>query len=186
MSRVSGVDSTKPESYTHGEVEGRKQIYELERYLKNFVPGFENAWREKVAPFMGIRESRVIVGKYILTAEDILACRRFDDAVAVASYPVDILHATGGDCTLHWCEDCYDIPYRSLVPAAVENLLVAGRCSSMNHEAMASTRVMSTCMALGEAAGRAARIALEEGVRPSAVDVEKVREELRQTGAYLR
>ena len=81
MSRVSGVDSTKPESYTHGEVEGRKQIYELERYLKNFVPGFENAWREKVAPFMGIRESRVIVGKYILTAEDILACRRFDDAV---------------------------------------------------------------------------------------------------------
>ena len=186
MSRVSGVDSTKPESYTHGEVEGRKQIYELERYLKNFVPGFENAWREKVAPFMGIRESRVIVGKYILTAEDILACRRFDDAVAVASYPVDIHHATGGDCTLHWCEDCYDIPYRSLVPAAVENLLVAGRCSSMNHEAMASTRVMSTCMALGEAAGRAARIALEEGVRPSAVDVEKVREELRQTGAYLR
>ena len=96
---------------------------------------------------MGIRESRVIVGKYILTAEDILACRRFDDAVAVASYPVDIHHATGGDCTLHWCEDCYDIPYRSLVPAAVENLLVAGRCSSMNHEAMASTRVMSTCMA---------------------------------------
>lgn len=186
MSRVSGVDSTKPESYTHGEVEGRKQIYELERYLKNFVPGFENAWREKVAPFMGIRESRVIVGKYILTAEDILACRRFDDAVAVASYPVDIHHATGGDCTLHWCEDCYDIPYRSLVPAAVENLLVAGRCSSMNHEAMASTRVMSTCMALGEAAGRAARIALEEGVRPSTVDVEKVREELRQTGAYLR
>ena len=186
MSRVSGVDATKPESYTHGEVEGRKQIYELERYLKNFVPGFENAWREKVAPFMGIRESRVIVGKYILTAEDILACRRFDDAVAVASYPVDIHHATGGDCTLHWCEDCYDIPYRSLVPAAVENLLVAGRCSSMNHEAMASTRVMSTCMALGEAAGRAARIALEEGVRPSAVDVEKVREELRQTGAYLR
>ena len=156
------------------------------RQLKNFVPGFENAWREKVAPFMGIRESRVIVGKYILTAEDILACRRFDDAVAVASYPVDIHHATGGDCTLHWCEDCYDIPYRSLVPAAVENLLVAGRCSSMNHEAMASTRVMSTCMALGEAAGRAARIALEEGVRPSAVDVEKVREELRQTGAYLR
>ena len=72
------------------------------------------------------------------------------------------------------------------MPAAVENLLVAGRCSSMNHEAMASTRVMSTCMALGEAAGRAARIALEEGVRPSAADVEKVREELRQTGAYLR
>ncbi|WP_295938300.1 FAD-dependent oxidoreductase [uncultured Alistipes sp.] len=186
MSRVSGVDSTKPESYTHGEMEGRKQIYDLERYLKNFVPGFENAWREKVAPFMGIRESRVMVGKYVLTAEDILACRRFDDAVAVASYPVDIHHSVGNDCTLHWCEDCYDIPYRSLVPANVENLLVAGRCASMNHEAMASTRVMSTCMAMGEAAGRAARIAIEDGVLPSQVDVKKVQTELRAEGAYLR
>jgi hypothetical protein len=128
----------------------------------------------------------VIVGRYVLTAEDILACRHFDDAIAVASYPVDIHHATGGDCTLHWCEDCYDIPYRSLVPAFVGNLLVAGRCSSMNHEAMASTRVMSTCMALGEAAGRAARIAIEDGVSVADVNVEKVRDELRETGAYLR
>ena len=186
MTRVNGVDSTRPESYTHGEIEGRKQVYEVERYLREFVPGFAGAHLEKIAPFMGIRESRVIVGKYVLTAEDILEDRRFDDAIAVAGYPVDIHHAKGGDCTLYWCDDCYDIPYRTLIPAHVGNLLVAGRCSSMNHEAMASTRVMSTCMALGEAAGRAARIALEEGVRPSAVDVEKVREELRQTGAYLR
>lgn len=78
-----------------------------------------------------------------------------------------------------------DIPYRSLVRPRARTCGLRP-LSSMNHEAMASTRVMSTCMALGEAAGRAARIALEEGVRPSAVDVEKVREELRQTGAYLR
>lgn len=186
MSRVNGVDSTEPSSYTHGEMEARKQIYEITRYLKDFVPGFKDAWIEKVAPFMGIRESRVIVGKYILTAEDIVACRRFDDSIAVAGYPVDIHHAKGGDCTMYFCDDCYDIPYRTLVPAKVENLLVAGRCSSMNHEAMASTRVMSTCMALGEAAGRAARIALQAGVKPSQVDVDKVRQELTQTGAYLR
>lgn len=186
MSRVNGVDPTKPESYTYGEMEGRKQIYEIQKYLKAFVPGFENAWMDRVAPFMGIRESRVTVGKYVLTAEDILACRRFDDAVAVASYPVDLHHPKGGDCTLEYCGDCYDIPYRSLVPAKVENLLVAGRCSSFTHEAMASTRVMSTCMALGEAAGRAARIALRDGVKPSQVDVEKLRSELRETGAYLR
>ena len=186
MSRVNGTDPTRPESYTFGEMEGRKQIYRIAEYLKGFVPGFENAWMEKVAPFMGIRESRVTVGKYVLTAQDILACRRFDDAIAVASYPVDLHHPKGGDCTLEYCGDCYDIPYRTLVPEKVENLLVAGRCSSMNHEAMASTRVMSTCMALGEAAGRAARIALLDGVKPSEVDVEKVREELRATGAYLR
>lgn len=186
MSRVNGVDSTKPESYTHGEIEGRKQIYRIAEYLKGFVPGFENAWMEKVAPFMGIRESRVTVGQYVLTAEDILACRRFDDSIAVASYPVDLHHPKGGDCTLEYCGDCYDIPYRVLVPAAVENLLVAGRCSSLSHEAMASTRVMSTCMAMGEAAGRAARIALQDGVKVSEVDVQKLREELRATGAYLR
>ena len=135
---------------------------------------------------MGIRESRVTVGKYVLTAGDILACRHFDDAIAVASYPVDLHHPKGGDCTLEYCGDCYDIPYRVLVPEKVENLLVAGRCASFTHEAMASTRVMSTCMALGEAAGRAARIALRDGVKPSQADVAKLRSELRQTGAYLR
>ncbi len=186
MTRVNGVDSTLPESYTRGEIEGRKQVYDVARYLREFVPGFADARIEKIAPFMGIRESRVIVGKYILTDKDILEERRFDDAIAVAGYPVDIHHAEGGDCTLYWCEDCYDIPYRTLVPAAAGNLLVAGRCSSMNHEAMASTRVMSTCMALGEAAGRAARLALKAGVQPADLDVETLRAELRATGAYLR
>lgn len=185
MSRVSGVDATRPESYTHGEIEARRQIYDIEKYLKKYVPGFENAHMEQVAPFMGIRESRVTVGRYVLTAEDILACRRFDDVVAVASYPVDIHHATGGDCSLYWCEDSYDIPYRCLVPARVEGLLVAGRCASATHEAMASTRVMSTCMAMGEAAGRAARIALSDGVPPSGVNVRKVQRELLDKGAYL-
>ena len=126
------------------------------------------------------------VGKYVLTAEDIRACRHFDDAIAVASYPVDLHHPKGGDCTLEYCGDCYDIPYRVLVPEKVENLLVAGRCASFTHEAMASTRVMSTCMALGEAAGRAARIALRDGVKPSQADVAKLRSELKRTGAYLR
>ena len=186
MTRVNGVDATRPESYTRGEIEGRKQVYEVARYLREFVPGFAEARIEKIAPFMGIRESRVIVGRYILTDRDILEERRFDDAIAVAGYPVDIHHAEGGDCTLYWCDDCYDIPYRTLVPAAVGNLLVAGRCSSMNHEAMASTRVMSTCMALGEAAGRAARLALKAGVQPADLDVETLRAELRAAGAYLR
>ena len=185
MSRVNGVDSTKPESYTYGEMTARKQIYQIEKYLREYVPGFEDAYMARVADFMGIRESRVIVGKYILTDNDIVSCRRFEDTIAVASYPVDIHHAKGGDCTLYYCDDCYDIPYRCLVPEKVEGLLVAGRCSSMSHEAMASTRVMSTCMALGEAAGRAARLAVTSGVQPSEVDVEKLREELRNTGAYL-
>lgn len=185
MTRVNGVDSTSPESYTNGEHEARKQMYEVAEYLHRFVPGFEKAYIAEVAPFMGIRESRVIVGKYIMTAEDILQMKHFDDAIAVAGYPVDIHHAKGGDCTMLFCDDAYDIPYRVLVPEKIENLLVAGRCSSMNHEAMAATRVMSTCMALGEAAGTAARIALEEGVAPSKVDVAAVQKALLANGAYL-
>ncbi len=185
MTRVSGVDSTKPESYTYGEITARKQMQEVTKYLRKYVPGFENAWVDKVAPFMGIRESRVMEGRYVLTAQDIIECRRFDDAIAVAAYPVDIHHAKGGDCTMYFCPEDYDIPYRSLLPNEYDNLLVAGRCSSMNHEAMASTRVMSTCMALGEAAGRAARIALVDGVQPADVNVDKLRAELRETGAYL-
>lgn len=186
MSRVCGVDSTNPTSYTDGEITARMQNDEIERYLRDFIPGFEHAWRDKVAAFMGIRESRVIKGKYVLTADDILSCRKFDDAVGVASYPVDIHHSHGDDCTMMWCPDCYDLPYRMLVPEKVENLLVAGRCASMTHEAMASARVMSTCMVMGEAAGRAAKIAAEEGVPVSKVNVEAVREDLRENGAYLR
>lgn len=186
MSRVCGVDSTDPASYTFGEREARKQNEEIVTYLKNYVPGFRNAWMEKVAPFLGIRESRRIVGEYMLTDQDIIHCCRFDDAVAVASYPVDIHHAQGGDCTLYWCDDCYDIPYRCLVPKGIENLLMAGRCASMTHEAMGSTRVMSTCMAMGEAAGKAAQIAVLDGVSPVDVDVKKLQTELLAEGAYLR
>lgn len=185
MTRVNGVDSTLPESYTKGEHDARKQMYVVAEYLRRFVPGFEKAWIETVAPFMGIRESRVIVGKYVMTAEDILQQKHFDDVIAVAGYPVDIHHAKGGDCTMLFCDDAYDIPYRVLVPEKIENLLVAGRCSSMNHEAMAATRVMSTCMALGEAAGTAARIALAAGVKPSQVDVAEVQKALLANGAYL-
>ena len=185
MTRVNGVDPTDPSSYTRGEHDARKQIYSVTEYLRRFVPGFEKAYMVRSAPFTGIRESRVMVGKYVFTAEDILQGRHFDDAIAVGGYPVDIHHAEGGDCTMIFCDDAYQIPYRTLVPAKVEGLLVAGRCSSMNHEAMAATRVMSTCMALGEAAGTAARIALEDGVDPSRVDVHKVQEALLENGAYL-
>ena len=185
MTRVNGIDSTEPASYTRGEHDARRQMYEVTDYLKNFVPGFESAWIERSAAFLGIRESRVIVGKYVMTAQDILHQKSFDDVIAVAGYPVDIHHAEGGDCTMLFCEDAYDIPYGVLVPQHIEGLLVAGRCSSMDHEAMAATRVMSTCMALGEAAGVAARVALADGVLPSQVDVKNVQTALLENGAYL-
>jgi len=186
MSRVCGVDGTEPSSETVGEIEARLQNYDAARYLIDFVPGFENAWIYKIAPFLGIRETRRIVGEYMLTEEDILACRHFEDVVAVASYPMDLHHPKGGDCTLTWCEDCYDIPYRCLIPKGLEGLLLAGRCASTTHEAMASTRVMSICMAMGEAAGKAAKLAVLSGVMPSKVDVPALQKSLLSEGVYFR
>lgn len=185
MSRINGVDGTNPESLTYGEIEGRKQVEEIQRYLKDFVPGFEKAYFTKMAPFLGIRETRRIVGEYVMTSDDILSCKRFHDAVAVASYPLDIHHPEGGGCTLTWCGDSYDIPYRSLVPVGVKNLLVAGRSISTTHEAMSAIRVMAPCMAMGEAAGRAAKLAVRRGVTPAEVNVDELRAELDSTGAYL-
>lgn len=185
MTRVCGTDSTDPLNYTHCEVEAGRQIPVVVEYLRRYVPGFENALIDKVAPFTGIRESRVIVGKYVLTAEDVLSMKKFEDPVCLAGYPVDLHHAKGGDCTLIYSEDAYQIPYRVLVPRTVGGLLVAGRCSSMNHEAMAATRVMSTCMALGEAAGTAARLSVANEVQPADVDYKLLREELLASGVCL-
>lgn len=185
MTRVNGVNGTDPGSLTFGEIEGRRQIEDIQRYLIEYVPGFEQAYFTKMAPFIGIRETRRIVGKYILTADDILGCKRFEDSIAVASYPLDIHHPEGGGCTLTWCGDCYDIPYRSLLPEKIENLIVAGRCISTTHEAMSAIRVMAPCMAMGEAAGRAAKMAVRENIYPSALNVGKLREELTAKGAYL-
>ncbi len=185
MSRVNGVDGTNPEDLTFGEIEGRKQVEEIQRYLKEFVPGFSQAHFTKMAPFLGIRETRRIIGNYVMTAEDILSCRRFDDAVAVASYPLDIHHPEGGGCTLTWCGDSYDIPFGSLVPKKIKNLLVAGRSISTTHEAMSAIRVMAPCMAMGEAAGRAAKIAVRKGITPGEIDVAELRAELIREGAYL-
>ena len=186
MSRVNGVDSTDPEQYTRGEEICIKQNAEIVRYLKAFIPGFENAYVDRVAPFMGIRESRRIVGEYILTEQDIFDCARFPDAIGVASYPVDLHHPVGGDCTLMWCPDCYDIPYRCLVPQKIDGLLCAGRNISATHLALASVRVMGPAMCLGEAAGKAAALCVKEGVQPRALNVQKLQKALREEGVYFR
>lgn len=186
MSRVSGVDATDPAQYTYGEMVAAEQNEEVVRYLKKFIPGFENAYVDRVAPFMGVRETRRIDGEYVLTEQDIFDCKRFDDAVAVSAYPVDQHHPVGGDCSLYWCPDCYDIPYRCLVPKKVDNLLVAGRCVSMSHLALASARVMGPAMALGEAAGKAAALCAKDGVTPRKLNMDELHQALVDEDVYFR
>jgi hypothetical protein len=186
MTRVAGTDGTDVRSLSRGEIEARGQIDDIFTYLKNYVPGFEKSYFTKTAPFLGIRETRRIVGQYTMTQEDVLGCRHFEDSIAVASYPIDIHRPGDEGCTLIWCGDCYDIPFRSLLPQKVNNLIVAGRCISTTHEAMGAIRVMATCMAMGEAAGRAAKQAVRAGVSPSQVDVKALQAELLEHGVYLR
>ena len=186
MTRVKGTDGTDARSLTRGEIEGRAQIDDIVTYLVNYVPGFDNAYFTKTAPFLGIRETRRIVGQYVMTQEDVLGCRHFDDAIAVASYPIDIHRPADDGCTLIWCGDCYDIPYRSLVPQKVTNLLVAGRSISATHEAMGAIRVMATCMAMGEAAGRAAKISVHGNRTPAEIDATELRRQQLVRGVYLR
>ncbi|WID94284.1 FAD-dependent oxidoreductase [Bosea vestrisii] len=186
MTRVKGTDGTDARSLTKGEIEGRAQIDDIVSYLVGYVPGFEKAYFTKTAPFLGIRETRRILGQYVMTQEDVLACRHFDDAIAVASYPIDIHRPADDGCTLIWCGDCYDIPYRSLVPQKIGNLLVAGRSISATHEAMGAIRVMATCMAMGEAAGRAAKISVRGNRPPAEIDVEELRRQQLEHGVYLR
>lgn len=185
MSRVNGVDATDPGQYTRGEMECCEQNSDIVRYLKDFIPGFENAYVNRVAPFMGIRETRRIVGEYTLTEQDILNCARFDDVITVAGYPVDLHHPVGGDCSLYWCPDSYDIPYRCLIPKKVDGLVVAGRDVSMTHLALASARVMAPAMAMGEAAGKAAALSIKDDVRLRDLNVAELQGALKAEGAYL-
>ena len=133
-----------------------------------------------------MRETRHILGDYVLTGRDVLEGRRFPDAIARCSYPIDVHDPTGTRGRLEGIQaDYYEIPYRCLVPQKVDNLLVAGRCISADHEGAASARVIPPCYATGEAAGTAGALAVRHSTSPRAVDPSLLRETLRKQGAIV-
>jgi ribulose 1,5-bisphosphate synthetase/thiazole synthase len=188
MTRVVDIDPLDPADLTRAEVEARGQVTELLAFFRSEVPGFANARIAATATQVGIRESRRIVGEYTLTRDDVLSGRSFDDAVARSAYPIDIHNPSGSGTTTHRLPAgaSYEIPYRCLVPQSVDGLLVAGRCISTTHEALASTRLTPTVMTLGQAAGTAAAIAAERGIEPRAVDTALLRDRLMRAGVDLR
>jgi len=185
MTRVL-IDATDAADLSRGEMQGRKEVWVVAEFLKRYIPGFKNAYVIDTAHRLGIRESRRIIGEYVLEREDILGSRRFDDCITVASYPIDLHHPNSPDCTLEHPKDTYDIPYRCLIPQGVTNLFVVGRCISATHEAFAAIRVMPTGMALGQAGGTAAALCLNEELGDVRhVDVKKLQRMLREQGARL-
>lgn len=185
--RVQGLDGTNVFDLTKAEREGRRQVFMIAEFLQKKIPGFENASVSAVATQIGIRETRRIDGEYALKLDDVIAGRRFRDGIARSGYPIDIHDPTGKGVKAKWIggDGAYDIPYRSLVPKKVDNLLVAGRCISTTHEALATTRLTPSCMATGQAAGTAAALSVREAVIPRHLSVEMLQEKLRADGAVL-
>jgi glycine/D-amino acid oxidase-like deaminating enzyme len=184
MTRMRNVDATDPEQLTAAELEGRRQCHEYFRFLRENVPGYEQAVLVSTSPAIGVRESRRILGEVVLTAEDVLGARSFPDQIARCGAPIEEHHA-GADTRWVYLEEgaSYGIPYRALLPREVDGLLAAGRCFSATHDAHASARSMATCMAMGQAAGTAAALAAAAGTVPRALDAQALRGRLRADGA---
>jgi hypothetical protein len=142
---------------TAAEQEGRRRALAVARVLRT-LPAFERAFVSHAAPQVGVRESRRVIGRYLLTREDVLSARTFEDAVARASWPIELWEEGRLGASYEYLEDgqSYEIPLRCLRARDVANLFVAGRCMSASHEALGSARVIGTCLATGEAAGKAA------------------------------
>jgi glycine/D-amino acid oxidase-like deaminating enzyme len=186
MTRIPNVDATNPEQLTHAEIEGRRQVREYHRFLRDQAPGFEQSVLVATSPAIGVRESRRVIGDYRLTRDDVLNACRFDDEIALCGAPIEE-HAAGPDTRWTYVPQSgvYGIPYRCLLPKGVEGMLVAGRCFSATHDAHASARSMATCMAMGEAAGTAAALTAASGTTPRNVSVNALRERLLERGVLL-
>ena len=182
----TAMDATDARQLSDGELEGRRQITEYFRFLKQEVPGFAASQIVDIAAQVGVRETRRICGHYVLRGEDILSSARFDDSIGVNAWPIE-LHAQG---RIDWhfprseTRAYNDLPFRMLLTHSVDNLLVAGRCASMSHEGQSAARTSGACFVMGQAAGTAA--ALSPANRPLAqTDVAQLQQLLRQDGVYL-
>ena len=185
--RVVKHNPVDPFDVSRAEMEARKQAFELYHLLKENVPCFAKADFLISAPWIGARESRMIDGEYLLTQEDLKACTRFDDAIAAGNYDIDI-HNPEGSGTSHYyfpAGQYYTIPYRSLQPKNLDNLLVAGRCISSTHEAQASYRIMPIVCTLGEAAGVAAAVSCKANVGVKQADIREIQRILKENNAFL-
>ncbi len=181
------VDATSAESTTNAVIELRKQVQTVVSFLKKYVPGYEESFLIDTAPQIGIRETRRIMGEYVLTEEDERQGREFDDVIARLGIAGIDIHDPNGKGFLSFAvvPKPFDIPYRCLLPKKVDNLLVGGRCISVTHKALGATRSQHKCMALGQAAGTAAALAVKHGKSPRDIDIREVQTKLREQGAWI-
>lgn len=185
---VFGIDGTKAEDLTRGAIEGRKLVQKQLAFLRKYVPGFENAHLISTGEQIGIRETRRIVGDYVLCHEDFQSMRTFPDDIARNAYFIDIHMATSKDnLTISHLPSgrSHGVPYRALLPVGVDNLWVAGRAASADRIVQGSLRVMPNCFAMGQAAGTAAYLANVQSVTSRQVSINELQNLLITQGAWL-
>lgn len=185
--RVVKHNPVDPFEVTRAEIMAREQVFELFDFLKEHIDGFQDADLLSTAAEIGVRESRKVLGEYVLTEEDLVSCKRFEDSIALGNYDIDI-HNPEGSGTSHYYfpeGEYYTIPYRIMVPKGMRNVLVTGRCVSATHEAQASIRILPIVACLGQAAGEAVALAHENKSSVGEIDVSVLQERLKTNGAVL-
>jgi hypothetical protein len=176
--RITGFDPLDAFEMSRAYQVGRAKIFRIAAFMRRYFPGFENSYVSVIAPLMGIRESRRVVGEYILTEEDHLSLRKFEDVIAHNRYPIDIHLKQGLDYRKFPPGEWHDIPYRSLVVKGFDNLWVAGRCLSATFVAQSAVRIQSVCRSMGEAAGVAAALCAKSGTKAQALPYGQLRPHL--------
>jgi ribulose 1,5-bisphosphate synthetase/thiazole synthase len=183
--RVHRFDGTDPHDITRAGMESMRQISQLLELLKHHIPGFQNCYLSSINPTLGVRETRRFSGKKRLLINDVVNGCIPEDTIALGSYKVDIHSAVDDSTILMDLEGPYGIPLDCLISNELEGLLFSGRCISMDAEALGSVRIMPTCMAIGEAAGVCAALAVKQGVEPSQVAYREVVALLKEDNAIL-
>jgi hypothetical protein len=183
----SAINGLEPDDLTRGEIDGRRQAVRAFEFLRT-VPGFEKSYIVDLPPQLGIRETRRVVGGYMLSGDDVLGCASFEDSIGVNGWPME--SHVAGDVIFKFppipqSRGFNELPYRMLVPDGVDNLLVAGRCASMTHDGQSAARVSGGCFVMGEAAGSAAALALSGNTRVRDIAVDRLQQTLQQQGAFI-
>jgi len=187
--RINGADGRELNTllyrdFTEAEQNGRRQVNAYANFFREYVVGCENAFINDTGVQVGVRQTRQVEGVTKLMNVDVTSARKFADGIARSPWPIE-LHS-GDKPKLEWIlDDYYEVPYSCFIPVHGEGLLVAGRCLSAEHEAVASARVTAQCFSYGHAIGHAAVLAVRHGIEPRAVDPQEIRAALERDGARL-
>ena len=189
-SRITGIDGTDGASISKAMVQGRRESLQLLAILRKHVRGFESARIKAIAPLLGVRETRRIVGEFVMTIDDLCSGRTFEDTIGFSAYGWDLPDPKRpSHQPMHEKKvkkpALTPIPYRIMLPQSIENLICPGRAVSVDRDLLGPLRVMAPVMAMGEAAGVAAAQVARDGIPFAAVNPEELRSRLQEQGAIL-